>query len=639
MTCRVSRSATLGGGERDDNGRLGQLAIATVAVVLLPLLVAVVRGIRAGWVPVGDNALIAIRTGDVFSRHPPLLGTNSSISNVLSDEVNNIGPLLFDVLSVPAKLFDSGSGLVSGVTLLNATSVLGIAVFAHRRGGPLFTVAAMAATAALTWGMGSELLVEPWQPHSLMLPFLCFLVMVWSLACGDLIALPWAAGVGSLVLQTHLTYGFLVAALSTWGMCGLVVTLFGRRRCDPGSWSVLRARMWRTGAVATIVLAVCWTQPVLEQLTADGPGNLTLVLRGVDAPQAVLGFERGVRLVASIVALPPWSLQAGDAIRTPPSPGISAIAWVVVAVLLASCAWSARRLGDRTGFYAVVTASVALVAGLATAARTPVSVGLIGTVPVAPHHVRWLWPLASFVLLAIAVNAVGTITREPRRVAVLAAALAGTATMLSATNLVGRDRDASLGPRSMSVARRIFAQMDGLEAMGALLVESPVAYDPYGPAVMRELQRRGVPFVVDVNVSQVGSARRYTGANAQARLTVAVGDDAKNAPRGARLVAAHDGLTSSEQRELDRLRDDIERFAAKGGVRMTARGKQAWTALAANLPGPLLTGEDGAADALRLYRAGVLRLDDQWEQRFERYDELQTRADDETVALFLGPLE
>ena len=50
-------------------------------------------------------------------------------------------PLFFDLLSIPVKLFNS-PGLVIGVLLLNSAAIIGIAIVAHRRGGPLAATAA-----------------------------------------------------------------------------------------------------------------------------------------------------------------------------------------------------------------------------------------------------------------------------------------------------------------------------------------------------------------------------------------------------------------------------------------------------------------------------------------------------------------
>jgi hypothetical protein len=189
------------------------------------------------------------------------------------------------------------------------------------------------------------------------------------------------------------------------------------------------------------------------------------------------------------------------------------------------------------------------------------------------------------------------------------------------------------------VARDINRQMGTLEGEGPVLVDAPIGFGGYGPAVMRELQRRGVPFVVASGLDQLGSHRRFTGANARARLTVKVGDDALATPPGARRVAVHNGLTAEERAELQSLADRVQQFEHDGGIRLSPRGKAAIAAFSAasGLPEP----DDDAfvAQALDLFRADVLELDDEWRRRFERYDDLQARWDHETVALFLGPID
>src|SRR5205823_5752945 len=148
---------------------------------------------------------------------------------------------------------------------INSLCIAGIAWFAYRRGGALVGTAAIAATAALCWAMGSELLFEPWNPHSVMLPFLFFLVLVWSMSRGDLLAVPFAAGIGSLVMQTHLSYALLVPLLGAWGVVGLIASLRAERRRGTGSWPDQRSRALRFGAFGVAVVVVCWLQPLIEQ--------------------------------------------------------------------------------------------------------------------------------------------------------------------------------------------------------------------------------------------------------------------------------------------------------------------------------------------------------------------------------------
>src|ERR687891_74106 len=95
----------------------------------------------------------------------------TTASQTAGTDVHHPGPLLFDLLALPARLGNGSAGFAVGVGLMNVLAVVGIAVFARRQGGPVVASAAVMVTAVLAWSMGSELLYEPWQPHALLLPF------------------------------------------------------------------------------------------------------------------------------------------------------------------------------------------------------------------------------------------------------------------------------------------------------------------------------------------------------------------------------------------------------------------------------------------------------------------------------------
>ena len=200
------------------------LAALCVIAAILPVVVATVRAISGDWRAIGDNAYFSIRAADVFTEHHPLLGSWTSASIAIGLDVNNAGPLLFDVLAMPVRIGGPDAGLAVGVALVNIASILGIALIARRQAGATAVVVAMAAATGLGWALGSELLFEPWQPHSLIFPFLCFLFMAWALVAGDLVMLPWAVGLGSYVAQTHVGYALLVPTLG-----GLAVAAAGAR--------------------------------------------------------------------------------------------------------------------------------------------------------------------------------------------------------------------------------------------------------------------------------------------------------------------------------------------------------------------------------------------------------------------------
>ena len=633
-----------------------RLFFASVVVALVPVAVATTRAIRNGWIPTEDNGLWAIRSRDLFSlTHLPLIGSWSSVSLSVKTLVNHPGPLYFDVLAVPARLFEPGAGVAFGVALVNALCIVGIAVFAYRRGGALPGTIAMAATAALCWAMGSELLFEPWGPHAVLLPFLFFLVLVWSMTCGDLLALPFAVGVGSLVVQTHLSYIILVPLLGAWGIFGLAVALRGERGHAPDAWAARRRRALVYTAVAGAVLAVCWIQPLIEQFTSDGRGNITRLLDSARSPTETIGFGFGTRVVATVVSLPPWWFRPSmnDTFISgwvAPSLAIAILSLGILAAVLAWCAWNARRRRDRVSTWALATAAVALAIGLVTAGRGPVTA--FGKVT--PHTFRWLWPLGAFVFFAVAAS-LGRQFARRAATSTYSVALVGVFTLatvaVAALNLPFADE--GRGPNSFEyaipAARDLASHMGSLEGQGPLLVDDlfhGAFADPYGGAAAAELQLRGIPFVTgDAALERhLGPARHFNGRNAKAALLLRTGEATLEAPPGSRQVARGEGLSAADQRELSRLKTQIAQYLVQGRLRLDRRGQAALErGTLPNLAEVQASGGDPrvlftSRELDVMVRGHFLVLDDVWSKRFERYADLQHEWDQQTVALFVAPV-
>ena len=211
-----------------------RLTAAVLLAVNVPIIVAVVRALAHGWQPVGDNGILLVRARDVATSHHPLLGSWTSASLVLDKDVNNPGPLYFDAIAPTVKLLGPWVGVAVGVMLVNMAAS-SLAVLAARRiSGTESMVAVAIVTVGLQFAMGSELLFDMWQPNALVLPFLAFLVVVTVLATGDLVMAPWVVGLGSLIVQTHMSHAALVLALTVAGAVGCVLSL--RRRDAPPSW-------------------------------------------------------------------------------------------------------------------------------------------------------------------------------------------------------------------------------------------------------------------------------------------------------------------------------------------------------------------------------------------------------------------
>ena len=608
----------------------GRLAAALAAAVCVPIVVATVRALDRGWLAIGDNGNFLIRSRDVLTSHHPLLGTWSSASTSIGHDVNHPGPLLFDLLALPAKIGGSG-GLAVGVMLLHVACVALLAVFAVRAGGLRLAAASLAGAAALSWTMGSELLYDPWNPHVLLLPFLLLLVLVVAMALGDLAALPVAIAVGSLIIETHLSYTLLVPPLCAWGL-GCLVRHHGVRG------------VVRPAVVAALVGVLCWAQPIADQV--HGTGNLGALVGSLGTRQDTVGVGLGVRLASEVLASPPWWARGsfGSAINVPrgqspliggrpnvdglPSTLVALGGLAALAVVLTLALQLARRRRDGPATAAVGVAVVGLAIAVAVTVRLPV-----GGVGVPPHQVRYLWPLAVFT------TAVAVLALAPARWATRV--LGGIAVVLALLTLpthavpAGPQADSDAIPVVRDLARRI----DPLEDEGTVLYDTRGLRfaEPWTSAVMAALQEKHIDFTVDddVWVRQLGTKRRDHG-DAEARIFVREGDAARDVPPGARRIAFVDGLDMDEQGELATL----ERSLVDVPIALNRAGEAAVRSGAL----PAFDGGAPTAEALLSYgglasllRDRLIAVPSNRVRELARYADLRYRADRHTVAVFLDP--
>lgn len=615
----------------------GAAAVAVVAAVT-PIAVAAARAVTGGWMPIGDNAYFSIRARDVLTVHHPLVGTWTSASQAAGVDLNNPGPLLFDLLALPARLHPDW-GVALGVAVINAACVIAVAAVARRVGGVRAVVAAMAAASAMAWSMGSELLFDPWQPHSLLFPCLLLLVLCWGLACGRLLLLPAVVGVASLLVGTHLSYGVLVPAVAGGATVAAMTHARGRGR-DAG----------RAVLASVVVAAVCWAQPLAEQVSGSLGGNLGELARHGGRGGEVTGWSTAARLVGTVLGLPPfWGRPAFDrflvgveVVRIPSLATAATGLGVVVVVLAVLLARTLRR-GDqgRPAAAASGLALVAVAASLVTAARLP-----IGTLGLAAHQLRWLWPVGAFLAFAVVLALAGAV-RHPA----VPAGLAAVAVAFGALSLP--HHNARQGPSADAAA--IPPTVELLRGLDRLDVAGPVLFDerglrfaePYSVAVMADLQRRGIEFRVadPVLAHQLGPSRHVEDRGALPRLVQRDGDASFTSPEeGAELVSRVVGLRPAERREMAALRTAIAEHVAGTGLRLDADGRAlqrlgAYGAFAA-ADGPVVRDADGiiaSGDLIRALREDVIHVDPAWRPRFERFAALQDRWNRHTVALWLVP--
>jgi hypothetical protein len=515
---------------------------AVLVTVNLPIVVATVRALARGWQPIGDNGILLVRARDVGTSNHPLLGSWTSASLVLDQHVNNPGPLYFDAVAPWLRLLGPWVGLAVGVMVMNVAASSGAVLAARRIAGATSMAAVAVVVVGVQFAMGSELLFDMWQPNALVLPFLAYLVVVTGLAGGDLWMAPWALGLGSLVVQTHMSHAVLVAVMTLAGL-GLCVWAL-RRRGEPVAWR--RPVSW---TAAVVVLA--WAQPVIEQFTSRGDGNLSRIAGAATAGEAdPIGWSRATKLVAEIGVMGPWFTRRSYGSALPPTASNAPIQGIVglgTALVVLALLGVAIGLGVlwavRTGRQAAATvagvAGIALAAGYVALATSPVNL-----VAVAIHQMRWLWPIAALVTAAAITLVLSSLDSRPR---LQGRAVVGCVVLAAAIALANLPTYTSESPGptdqgedDLAVGQELMSQLGALEGRGTVLYDPSTLLfaEPYSGMTFAEMQDRGIPFVFDDEgfIRQFGEGRRHDG-SADLRLWQVEGAAALTVPPGAEQVA------------------------------------------------------------------------------------------------------
>lgn len=515
---------------------LRRIPLRTVwyVVALVPFVTAAVRALADDWFPIGDGAQLYIRATDVLTVNHPWLGSGTSASVALGYQVNNAGPLYFDVIAPFARTLPKGPGNVIGVTVVNAACLVLAALAARRIGGRAYEGWVLAAGAVLAWTLGSELLFDMFQAHALLFPFLAACVLFTGVARGQRWVWPWLVGVVTLIAQTHLSYAYVLVVVSATAV-GLGVAGLPSPRRDSLRAAVTDASARRTWWATGAVLAVTWFQPVWQQLFGPGDGNLVRLVRSAGGTEVAVGFANAVKLVAAFVSLPPWAGRQGFAGTLEPS-GLSAdgsrvvvvgmpAGWLAVTalgvtlVLLAGAWWWAGRRGLDVLRTLAVFAGVVLVGSVLALSRLTVSgLGL------APHHTRWLFVVALLVYVVLAWALCDLVAwrvsgRTPVEVALVVATTVIVVASVANLPRYSQRHGPTATTDGMPALRTTFAAIDAMVDAGTW--PEPVFYDvsneriyaPYSSAIQLHLRERGAEFRIEPEflVRQLGEHRRADG--------------------------------------------------------------------------------------------------------------------------------
>jgi len=619
-----------------------------IALAVLPILVAVVRAIADGWIPLGDQALLQIRAHDVLTAHHPLLGTASSAALNRADVVplNHPGPLMFDVLAVPVRLFGGGAGVAIGVGLINmAATAVGI-VFAARRSGRACAALAALAFAGLGWAAGSESLYDPYNPTAAMLSCLACLFLAWCAVDLDGTALVWLIAVSTFAVQLNNSYLLFLTPLAIVVCAVFVVRALrqdsGKDRGGP------RAAALR----AAIVFAVLWSQPVLEQLLHSSDGNLARMVKASNVLGNIPGARLGTQIAASTLTLPPWwSRSEFDGVRLfSPVPGFALAAaslLLVVAACIAGCRLTWRN-GHRDAASALLMAAISTAIGWVAAIRSPIS-SFFG---VSSDYVRWLWPASVFIWFAAGL----TVWRllAPYLPAVLdhRKRFVGGAIAIAAFSLANLSAHASLrGQKELNAIRGPAGTLIDMASdrvdVATLLYRPPPNYDVFGVPLLARLQSEGTDFLVDdpVLVRQFGNRRRYSG-EVVPELRVVTAVEALDVEVGPNTVAFVSDLPQDERIELQSLSIEIESWLPGGEITLSTTGHDAVDAgfgepWLSQLGDPSIdaTAVSRSNDLAASVRAGLLDGEPNIMTALDRFATLRQRVETSTVAVLLTPAD
>jgi hypothetical protein len=377
------------------------LFLGLLALLALPLVVALVALRRPHWYPLLDMAQTEIRIRDITGGHPPLIGLAGRIGPFGPDGGSHPGPLSFYALWPVWKVFGgSAYGMYASTVVLDIVAI-GLSLWmALRRGGRIVLLGIAAVLAVLMHAYGAYLLTLPWNPYLPVLWWFVFVLAVWSVLDDDLAMLPVAVVAGSICSQTHISYLGLVGGLVVLGVLGLVRFAFRHR----GDVSARRA-LWRWSGISALVGVVLWIPPVIDEI-AHSPGNLTIIRDYFShPPDSPIGVGRGVGVLLS--QLNPWSLIAHILVHDGGGLEVtgSRVPGAILLIVFAASVVVAWRLRERVLLALDVVLVVALALGLVSSAR------IFGTVWF--YLLLWAWGLCALILFAIGWSVVALVrTRD-----------------------------------------------------------------------------------------------------------------------------------------------------------------------------------------------------------------------------------
>jgi hypothetical protein len=270
--------------------------VAGTALGTAPFVAGLVVDLAHGWLPLGDDAVIADRSWLALGSHGPLLG-QVTVATAGGHPTYDLGPLLYWLLAIPVHV-DPVHGVLWGAALWSAVAVTLTVAAANRVFGPPGALLAGAVFPVLAAGVPMVALDPTWNPSIGLCWYVAAAGAGIAVAAGHRWWLPVLVATGSVAAQCHLS---LAASFPLLVPVTLLVGVAGERRGERRAW------LAPIGAGAVVALG-CWAAPVVQQLTGH-PGNLS-ALATATGHGADLGLARALHTLGTTLGVPPlWWRQ------------------------------------------------------------------------------------------------------------------------------------------------------------------------------------------------------------------------------------------------------------------------------------------------------------------------------------------
>ena len=622
-----------------------EVLVAIIAVV--PIVSALIRAIHANVMPMGDFANLEIRSRDVFSLHHfPLLGTSSSASQVLGVGVNHPGPMLFYICAPFVTLFGGAVGLATAVAVINSSCVAGSIYVAYRIFGRSGALSAAVIASIITWTLGSDLLVAAWNPYILLFPCLLMIFLTAGVASGHGMMLPWLLLVGTFCIQTHIGYVYIVI-----GLCAFAVVVAGIKDLKQRSSTLMAKRIRHKWLLAVIVMLLGWLPPIWEQIFVDG--NIGNLMQGLSEDVHRIGMGLAVRLVAAVIALPPFWNRSSLSDSIPPLlfdnrwkivdddviPGLRSSIFGL-AILLSVLIFLVIRGRLKEDRQLVVVSGLSVFSIFLALFATSNSLPNFFNV-VASYNLLWLWPIGAFTGYTILIGFVRSIPVE-RHSRTLSICFVSITVLFSALTIpTHRDKVHTGNAETFKVQAPLLTQvlreLDSFSPRGTVVVDtSNEPFNcPYYSAIMAYLQRRGIDFNVPNTkagtLAQMGPARAVIG-DEVATIRVYVGRSAIKRRDDAATIAFASPLTPVEETELHKLESVLAKSVRNNQIyliddvrQLVNDGKSSFslTDFADALLYPMRFIRDGFG--IKLFQLNFLMLNDLDHELFRQLNALHSK--------------